>query len=186
MMKTLMTSLVCTLGMFWCGMAFAQTGFVDVPVNAEKTVTTVRGVTGLASGLGSPEDYCAVLRIAALAPGRRYEATLTFDAGTDIGYGYSLVDGDPFGKDTASFVGIGTDTGTRVLREKQEKTLFTIDAKSTSTTLYLVLRTSKPFTFRYGVSDGLSGANPKSQDRWGYSYVRDFDADRTAPFLLKR
>jgi hypothetical protein len=36
-----------------------------------------------------------------------------------------------------------------------------------------------------GVTDRLSGVNPNSQDRWGYYFVKDFDADRTSPFLLK-
>ncbi|MGB4600472.1 MAG: hypothetical protein WBI04_10950 [Trichlorobacter sp.] len=30
-----------------------------------------------------------------------------------------------------------------------------------------------------------SGVTKDSQDRWGYYYVTDFDADRTASFLLK-
>ena len=161
--------------------------YVDVPVNTEKAFSTVQGVTGLATAFGSPEEYYAVLRIAPLTPGVRYEATLTYDAGTDIGYSYSVVDGSPFGQDWASFVGIGTGTGTRELPGKQEKVLFTVDPQSTSNTLYLVLRTNKPFNCRYGVSDRLTGVNPNSQDRWGYYYVSDYDADdRVPPILLKR
>ena len=159
---------------------------MDIGINTEKTVTTVRGLAGLPSALGSAEDYSAVLRIAPLAPGRKYEATLTFDAGTDIGYAHAWVDGSPYEKEWYSFVGIGTGTGSRELKGKQEKFLFTIDPKSTSGTLCLALRSNKAFTFRFGVTDKLTGANPNSQDRWGYYYVRDFDADRTAPFLLKR
>jgi hypothetical protein len=75
-----------------------------------------------------------VLRIAPLDPGRKYEATFSFDAGTDIGYAHAWIDGNPYEKDWASFVGIGTGTGSRELREKQEKFLFTADPKSTSTT----------------------------------------------------
>ena len=48
------------------------------------------------------------------------------------------------------------------------------------------MRSNKPFTFRFGVSDRLSGATANSQDRWSYYFVRDFNADRTSPFLLKR
>ena len=186
-MKTLLKS----LGILFCivsfaGIAFAQGDFVDIGVNTEKTVTTVRGLAGLPSGLGSAEDYRVVLRIAPLAPGRKYEATFTFDAGTEIGYAHAWVDGSPYEKDWYSFVGIGTETGSRELKGKQEKFLFTIDPKSSSNTLYIPLRAHKPFTFRFDVTDGLSGVNRNSQDRWGYYYVKDFDADRIAPFLLKR
>jgi len=183
--------LVKSLLFFLCvglyeGKALAQSGLVDVPVNTEKTVTTVQGLAGLPSSLGSAEDYLVVLRIAPLMPGMKYEATLTFDAGTDIGYSHAWVDGDPFQNDWASFVGIGTGTGTREMRDKQEKFLFSIDPKSTSNTLYLSLRSNKPFTFRFGMSDRLSGVTPNSQDRWGYYFVSDFDANKTSPFLLKR
>jgi hypothetical protein len=186
-MKTLLKSLVILFCIISCGgIAFAQGDFVDIGVNTEKTVTTARGLAGLPSGLGSTEDYRVVLRIAPLAPGRRYEVTLTFDAGTEIGYAHAWVDGSPYEKDWYSFVGIGTGTGSRELKGKQEKYLFTVDPKSTSNTLYIPLRANKPFTFRFGVTDRLSGVNPNSQDRWGYYYVKDFDADRIAPFLLNR
>ncbi|MBI4633801.1 MAG: hypothetical protein HY742_07910 [Deltaproteobacteria bacterium] len=186
-MKILMKSLLLSLCVILCaGIASAQSALVDIPVNTEKTVATATGLTGLPSSLGSPADYCVILRIAPLKPGMKYEATLTYDAGTDIGYAHAWVDGNPFEKDWASFVGIGTGTGTRELRDKQEKFIFSIDPQSTANTLYLALRSNKPFTFRFGVSDRLSGATPNSQDRWGYYFVRDFNADRTAPFLLKR
>jgi len=186
-MKTLVKSLLLFFCVILCeGMASAQSGFVDVPVNTEKTVTTARGLTGLPSGLGSAEDYMVILRIAPLRPGMKYEATLTYDAGSDIGYSHAWVDGSPFEKDWASFVGIGTGTGSRELRDKQEKFLFSINPQSTSSTLYLALRSNKPFTFRFGVSDRLSGATPNSQDRWGYYFVQDFEANRASPFLLKR
>ena len=182
-----MKSLMLFLCVILCeGIASAQSGFVDVPVNTEKIVTTALGLAGLPPSLGSAEEYRVVLRIAPLRPGMKYEATLTYNAGTDIGYSHAWVDGNPFEKDWASFVGIGTGTGTRELRDKQEKFLFSIDPQSTSSTLYLALRSNKPFTFRFGVSDRLSGATPNSQDRWGYYFVRDFNADRTSPFLLKR
>jgi hypothetical protein len=164
----------------------AQEACIDVPVNTGKTATTALGLQGLPSGLGSADTYMAVLRISPLSSGKKYEATLTYDGGTDIGYAHAWVDGNPLGKEWISFVGIGTGTGTREMRGKQDKFLFSIDPKSTSNALYLVLRTSKPFTFRFGVNDRLSGVTPNSQDRWGYYFVRDFDADRTAPFLLKR
>jgi hypothetical protein len=186
-MRILVKILVLSLGVIFCaGIACAQSGFVDVPVNTEKTVTTALGLAGLPPGLGSAEEYRVVLRIAPFAPGRKYEATLTYDAGTEIGYSHAWVDGSPFGNDWSSFVGIGTGTGSRELRGKQEKFLFTVDPKSTSNTLYLALRSNKPFTFRFGVSDRLSGATPNSQDRWGYYFVSDFDAKGTSPFLLKR
>jgi hypothetical protein len=134
-MRTLLNFLVILLCIVCCGgNAAAQGRFVDVGVNIEKTVTTVRGLAGLPSALGSAEDYPVVLRIAPLDPGRKYEATFSFDAGTDIGYAHAWIDGNPYEKDWASFVGIGTGTGSRELREKQEKFLFTADPKSTSTT----------------------------------------------------
>jgi len=187
MIRTLAQSLVMLACLAVCaGQALAQAVYVDVPVNGERAVITVQGVTGLPSGFGSAGDYIAVLRIAPLAPGVKYEATLTYDAGTDIGYSYSLVDGSAFGQDWSSFVGIGSGIGTRELAGKQDKLLFTIDPQSTSNTMYLVLRTNKPFNCRWAVSGSPSGVTKDSQDRWGYYYVTDFDADHTAPFLLKR
>ena len=185
--KTLFKSMIILLSiLYWGGNAAAQGQFVDVSVNTEKKVTTVRGLAGLPSALGSAEDYHVILKITPLAPGRKYEATFSFDAGSEIGYAHAWIDGSPYEKDWASFVGIGTGTGSRELKDKQEKFLFTVDPKSTANTLYLALRSNKPFTFRFAVSDRLSGLNPNSQDRWGYYFVRDFDADRTSPFLLKR
>jgi hypothetical protein len=187
LMKTLLKSLVILFCIASCaGIAAASGDFVDIGINTEKTITTVRGLAGLPSSLGSAEDYRVVLRIASLAPGRKYEATLTFDAGTEIGYAHAWVDGNPYEKDWLSFVGIGTGTGSRELKGKQEKFLFTIDPKSTSGTLYIPLRSNKSFTLRFGITDRLTAVNPNSQDRWGYYYVKDFDVDRIAPFLLKR
>ncbi len=185
--KCLVNSLLLSLCVVLCAAtAAAQSGFVDVPVNSERSATTARGLTGLPASLGTADDYMVVLRIAPLRPGIRYEATMTYDEGTDIGFGHAWVDGNPYSPDWASFVGIGTGTGTQDRRDKQEKFLFTIDRQSTANTLYLSLRSSKPFTFRFGVSSRLSGVTANSQDRSGYYYVNDFDASRTAPFLLKR
>jgi hypothetical protein len=186
-MKTLLKTLVVfTFVVAGNAIAAAQGQFVDIGVNMEKTITASQNLAGLPAGLGSAQDYCVVLRIAPLVSGRKYEATFTFDAGTDIGYAHAWIDGNPFEKDWASFVGIGTGTGSRELRGKQEKFLFSVDPQSTSNTLYVALRSNKPFTFRFGVTDKPSGVNPNSQDRWGYYFVKDFDTDRIAPFLLKR
>jgi hypothetical protein len=114
-----------------CGAASAAPGYLEVPVNGSRLAETATGA-GLPSFFG-PSDYNhAVFRLGPFAPGKRYEVTLTFDAGTDIGYGMSWVDGDPWGRDYASFVGIGTGTGTREMKGKESKFLFTVDAKSTA------------------------------------------------------
>ncbi len=165
--------------------AAAERGFYDLPVNSSQDVTTVTGVK-LPSSFGPPEHYYAIFKIWPLVPGKRYEATLTFDAGTDIGYASSWIDGDPSGKDFASFVGIGTGTGTRVLKGKEEKFLFSVDPRSTSNVLRVLVRSHKPWNVRFGITDNPSGVTPQSMDRWNYYYVRDFDADKTAPFLLQR
>lgn len=186
-MKTLLKSLIFILALvLGSSIASAETGIINIPVNTEKTITTVLGLTGLPSGLGSADSYMAVLRIVPLVPGQKYEATLTYDAGTDIGYAHAWVDGNPYKKDWSSYVGIGTGTGSRELKNKQEKFLFTVDPKSTSNMLFVVMRSSKPFKFSFAVNDRPSGVTRNSQDRWGYYFVRDFDADRTSPFLLKR
>ena len=83
-------------------------------------------------------------------------------------------------------MGIGTGTGTREMKGKESKFLFTVDAKSTAAFLYLVLRSSKPWDIAMALADRLSGVNRDSQDKWGYYYVTDFDVDRTSPFLLTR
>lgn len=168
-----------------CVAAFAAPSYVDVAVNSSKQATTDTAF-GLPQFFGAASDYHAVFKLAPLAPGKRYEVTLTYDAGTDIGYGHSWVDGDPMGRDFASFVGIGTGTGTRELKGKEEKYLFSVDAKSTSNALYLVVRSNKPWKLAVGLSDRPSNLTRNSQDRWGYYYVTDFDADKNAPFLLKR
>ena len=168
-----------------CGTAFASPKYFDVPTGGSRQAETATGA-GLPSFYGSSDDCHAVFRIGPLAPGKRYELTLTFDAGTDIGYGMSWVDGDPWGKDSASFVGIGTGTGTREMKGKEAKYLFSVDAKSTASFLYLVVRSNKPWKLAVGVTDRLSGKTRDSQDAWGYYYVTDFDVDRTSPFLLTR
>jgi hypothetical protein len=189
-MKTLLKSIVILLCIsVSISIAAAQESFVNIDINTEKTVTTAPGLAGLPAAFGSAEEYKVVLRISPVKPGRKYEATITFDAEPDntIHYAHAWVDGNPFTNDWHSFAGIATGTGTRdVKRGRQEKFLFTIDSKSTSNTLYVPLRSNKPFTFRFHVTDKPTGVNPNSLDRWGETYVKDFDANRAAPFLLKR
>ena len=102
-----------------------------------------------------------MFKLGPFAPGKRYEATLTYDAGTDIGYAMAWVDGDPSGKDFASFVGIGTGTGTRELQGKEDKFLFTVDAKSTAAFLYLVVRSNKPWKLGVGSHGPAVGSEPQ-------------------------
>jgi hypothetical protein len=177
--------LVCAALVIACGAAFAAPTYVEVPMNGTRQAETVTGF-GLPSFFGSAAEYYAVFKLGPFAPGKRYEATLTFDAGTDIGYASAWVDGDPAGKDFASFVGIGTGTGTREMKGKEEKFLFTVDAKSTAAFLFLVVRSNKPWKLGVGVTDRASSLTRDSQDTWGYYYVNDFDFSRTAPFLLTR
>lgn len=165
--------------------AFAQAGYVEVPLNRQVQVTTVQGVT-LPSSFGGPDSFYAVLRLGPLAAGTRYEFTLTFDAGTDMGWAVSWVDGDPGGNDWWSFVGTGTGTGTREMKGKEAKYLFSVDANSSAKELYLVIRSHRQWDLSVALTDRLSGATPSTQDRWGYTYVDDFDASRTSPFLLQR
>ena len=178
-------ALVCAFLAVACGAAFAAPTYVEVPMNGTRQADTVAGF-GLPSFFGPASDYFAVFKLGPFVPGKRFETTLTYDAGTDIGYAMAWVDGDPAGKDFASFVGIGTGTGTRELKGKEDKFLFTVDAKSTAAFLYLVVRSNKPWKLGVGVTDRSSGLTRNSQDRWGYYYVTDFDVDRTAPFLLTR
>lgn len=166
-------------------MALGAQSLVDLPVNGEKSVTTAP-MGGLPTALGAPSDPKVLFRLAPLQPGKRYEVTFTYDAGTDIGYSHAWIDGSPLGKDWLSFVGIGSGTGRQALAGKQEKFLFTVDPASTSRELYLALRSSAPFTVRVGLTDHLSGVTNQSKDRWGFYYVTDLDADRSAPFKLTR
>ena len=177
--------MVCAALAIACGAASAVPSYVEVPMNGTRQADTVTGF-GLPSFFGSAADCYAVFKLGPLAAGKRYEATLTFDAGTDIGYGMSWIDGDPKGKDFSSFVGIGTGTGTREMKGKESTFLFTVDPKSTAAFLYLVIRSNKPWDISMGLADRLSGVNRDSQDKWGYYYVTDFDFDRTSPFLLTR
>lgn len=141
--------------------------------------------TGLPTFFGAKNECYQVVRFGPLVPGARYEVTLTYDAGDDRGYGHSWVDGSPYGTDYASFVGIGTGTGSRVIKDKREAFLFTVDRASTARYVYWVVRTAKPWDFRLALS-APTGVTRDTKDAWGYYYVNDFDVNRYAPFLLKR
>ncbi len=167
------------------GVGYAQAGYVDSPVGSTQAVTTVTGVK-VHSSFGPPENYFAVFRVFPLVPGKRYEATLTYDAGSSISYGHCWVDGDPGAKEWHSFLGVGSGTGSRELKGKEERFLFTVDAASSSNVLYVLVSSNKPWPIRFGVTDRLSGLSRDSQDRWGYYYVSDFDDSKYSPFLLKR
>lgn len=160
-------------------------GFIDVPLNSTKPSTTSGHPAALPSFFGPNDHYYSLFRFVGLVPGQRYEATISLESGTDIGYGHAWVDGNPFGRDYWSFTGIGSGTGTGPRRESQQKYLFTVDPHSSSRVLYLVFRSHKPMPVRVSLQTP-SGVTKNSQDRYGYYYVTDFDADRTAPFLLKR
>lgn len=180
-----------SLGLIWllllCGLVGAawSAEFVEVPVGGAKSVTTGAHPAGLASFFGSADGYYTIFRLTCLAPGQRYEATFSFESGTDIGYGHSWVDGNPFERDFGSFTGIGTGTGSGPRRADQKKFLFTVDPQSSSDALYIVFSSNRAMPLRVALQHP-SGVTKDSQDRWGYYYVTDFDADRTAPFLLKR
>lgn len=177
------------LVIFCISIAFSQENFVDIGINSEKNVITSLGFVGLPTAFGSAEEYKVILRISQLKPGQRYEATITYDAEPEnsIHYAHAWVDGNPYSNNWHSFVGIATGTGTNTLKSgRQEKFIFTIDSKSTSNTLYIPLRSNKPFTFSFSITDKLTGVNRNSIDRWGETYVKDFDENKAAPFLLTR
>ena len=184
-MKKTFISVVAILVLFVSAL-FASPPYVDVQPGSVKSTVTQAGYSWMPGGFGGPNQLYAVFRLGPLAAGKAYAVTLTYDAGTDIGYGHSWVDGDPAGKDYASLVGIGSGTGTRELKGKEDKFLFTVDPKSTSNLLYLLVRTSQAWNLSVGLADRPAGLTRDSQDRWGYYYVTDFDFDRTSPFLLTR
>jgi len=185
MKKILYCSLIILTIIGLATVAVAKIGYVDVPINSVQQVTTVTGI-GLPPSFGPPEQFYTVFKIYPLIPGKRYEATLTYDAGTDMGYAHNWQDGEPTSRDALSFVGIGTGTGSRALKDKEDKFLFTVDSRSTSNVLYVIVRSHKAWNIRFSVTDRLSGVTRDSQDRWGYYHVTDFDFSKTAPFLLKR
>lgn len=163
---------------------YAQSGVTDLRPGESRSVTTVQ-LSGLPTAFGGSDSYYAIFRISGMKPGQRYEATMTYEAGTDIGYAHSWIDGNPFSRDWHSFVGIGTGTGTRRLPGKQEKFLFSIDRASKSDALYLIVRSNKPWNFSFSVGSP-SGVNKDSRDKWDYYFVSDFDVNKYSPFLLKR
>jgi hypothetical protein len=160
-------------------------GFVEVPVNGNASVTTGPRPAGLPNFFGPGDYYYTLFKLVGLMPGQRYEVTFSFDFGANIGYGHSWGDGNPFGGDYRHFTGIGTGTGSGPQREDHKKFLFTVDPQSSSQALYIVFSSNRPMPLRV-LLQRPSGVNQNSQDRHGYYYVTDFDADRTAPFLLKR
>lgn len=184
-MKKTLLSVVALLVLFASAL-FASPPYADVQPGSVKSAMTQAGYSWMPGGFGGPNQLYALFRLGPLAAGQAYAVTLTYDAGTDIGYGHSWVDGDPAGKDYASLVGIGSGTGTRELKGKEDKFLFTVDPKSTSNLLYLLVRTSQAWNLSVGLASRPAGLTRDSQDRWGYYYVTDFDFDRTSPFLLTR
>lgn len=163
----------------------APGSFVDVSLNSTKSTTTSAHPSGLPSFFGPKDHSYSLFRFVGLVPGQRYEATIAFESGTDIGYGHSWVDGNPFGTEYWSFTGIGSGTGTGPRRENRQTYLFTVAPGSSSRSLYLVFRSHKPMPLKVSLRHP-SGVTRESRDQYGYYFVTDFDADRTAPFLLKR
>ncbi len=162
-------------------------GYVELAPNSSRAVATAKSFPAMPNFFGGPDAFYAILHLQPLQAGRRYELTLTFDAGTNIGYSTGWVDGDPLGKDYWSFVGTGTGTGTREMKGKQQKFRFSIDPRSTSASMYLLLRSSQPWSLTVGLADQLTpGLTLSSQDAWGYTYLDDFDESRHSPFLLTR
>lgn len=183
-MRKLVPGLICLLLSCCLAGAAWSAEFVEVPVGGAKAVTTGPRPIGLPNFFGPGDYFYTLFKLAGLVPGQRYEATFGFEFGTNIGYGHSWVDGSPFGRDYRHFTGIGTGTGSGPSREDQKKFLFTVDPQSSSNALYIVFSSNKPMPLRVSLQRP-SGVTKDSQDRWGYYYVTDFDADRTAPFLLK-
>lgn len=163
----------------------AAPGPVNVAVGGEVSLTTVKGYP-LPGFFGGPDRFYSVVRLGPLEPGRRYEFTLTYDAGDNIGYGVSWEDGNPLESNYKHFLGTGTGTSTRVMPGYQEKSLFTVHPNSTSRYLYVVINSSVAWKCRVGITATLSGATPASMNKWGYYFVNDFDANRYSPFLLER
>lgn len=159
--------------------------FVTIPLHASKTVTTAARPAKLPGMFGPNDYYYTLFKLTGLQPGQRYEATLGFESGTNIGYGHTWVDGNPLGNNFRHFTGIGTGTGSGPVRQSQQKFLFSTDPASTSREMYVVLSSNRPLTVSFAL-DAPSGVTRETQDQWGYYYVTDFDADRTAPFLLQR
>lgn len=160
-------------------------GFVPVPVHGSATVTTAPHPAGLPGMFGPRDYYYTLFKLTGLVPGQRYEATLGYESGTNIGYGHTWVDGNPLGSNYQHFTGIGTGTGSGPHRQSQQKFLFTVAPASSSRDLYVVFSSNRPLPVSFALTLP-SGVTRDSQDRWGYYYVTDFDADRTAPFLLRR
>jgi|GEM_PF-805733 len=175
----------------WCltiNVIEAKTGYYDLTVNSSINVTTLRDVE-ISRGYGPPDYYYAVFKIWPVTAGKRYEATLTYDAGDNIGFGVCWVDGDPSTKDHFSFVGIGTGTGTKYMPGVEKKYLFSISPESTSNVIYVVVSSGKAWQIKFSVTDKPSGVTRESKDRWGYYYVEELDKDRNgnfSPYVLKR
>lgn len=161
--------------------------YVDLLPNMARRLLTASVFPSMPAYFGGPEGYYTVLRLAPLARGRRYELTLTYDAGTDMDFSSTWVDGDPLSRDFWSFANIEDTTGTRAIRNKQQKFLFRVDPDSSANTLHLVLRSSRRWPVSVGLTDRPYGVLTRdSRDSWGELYVTDFDADGPGPFLLTR
>jgi hypothetical protein len=67
---------------------------VEVQPGPAKNTVTQGGYSWMPSPFGGPDGHYAILHLKPLAAGKRYELSLTFNAGTDIGYSTAWVDGD--------------------------------------------------------------------------------------------
>ncbi len=183
-MKKGVLSAVVLLALICPAQAPAADGCYDLGVNSSLAVATITGIPDIPPGFGPRDQYYAFFRIGPVVSGKRYEATLGYESGSDTGFGMAWVDGDPKQK-YASFLGIGSQTGTGQVRPMETKYLFSIDPRSTSDVLFLVIRSDKPWNIKMTVADRAT-VTRDSRDRWGFYNVTDFDFDKNSPFLLKR
>jgi len=150
------------------------------------TLTTAQGLT-LHNSFGGPEYYYTVIRISGLKPNQKYQATLVYEGGSGIFYALSWVDGHPFQKDWRNLGGLGTGTGTgKSMPGYETYHLFQTDAKSTKDTIYLVVRSDKPWTFELLVSEANPSINELTKNSYGYFATADWTEKGKTFFLLSR
>jgi hypothetical protein len=107
--------------------------------------------------------------------------------GTGISYGLCWVNGNPFLPDWASFVGIGSGTGSGNPQPGYEAYhIFAADSKSTKGVIYFVVRSNKPWRLSFAVGNAKPGVDRDTKNSYGHYAVDDLTRDGTVAYLLTR
>ncbi|MBN1409993.1 MAG: hypothetical protein JW969_04060 [Spirochaetales bacterium] len=148
--------------------------------------STVSGIK-LPAAFGKKDEYYAVIKITGLKKGNRYQATFNWEGGTDIYFGMTLIDGNPFSKNWRSLGSVGSSTGKGdPLPGYEAYHLFATSPKSRKSAVYLVIRSDNPWTINLSVAPAKPEVNQQTKNSYGFFAVEDWTNNGTVAFELTR